>query len=408
MMLYPGYDVRSPPHVLHYGLLWNVGDGYSFDKHWHYDFDPFLCPPWNLDDVQPNEQGHRAVKGGLFPHPPSPNSFYSDGLTLLKDLLSIEPVITLNAALCERHLAKCSPSPELERQCAKAKSLEADLDKRVAALLPGLPDQCENLHQKCEQWAMSGECSKNPSYMMVTCVKACGFCLSSSDAPVVIETDAHAVHKEQVAGRDGSGGDTAADLENGVGKGGEIEQDDREGDNDDDDAYDEDDRDDAELYEDHSLRSPADRGTQGASLGISDDAVKRLLDRCRENARTWSAQEVTKCVKLARDGIEHQHHDQTDDVIDPDESPMLSTRPKKTATRTSGKDAATAKSESAPMSLAAIIAANLTMKEKLLLGLCGSYLAWFIANRRHGGAASRLSRYRKLHRDKNDRLPVRT
>ena len=35
--------------MLHYGLKWNVeGTEYEFDKHWHYDFDPFQCPPWDL------------------------------------------------------------------------------------------------------------------------------------------------------------------------------------------------------------------------------------------------------------------------------------------------------------------------------------------------------------------------
>ncbi len=39
----------EPPKVLHYGLLWQVpGTQYSFDKHWHYQFDPLSCPPWNL------------------------------------------------------------------------------------------------------------------------------------------------------------------------------------------------------------------------------------------------------------------------------------------------------------------------------------------------------------------------
>jgi hypothetical protein len=48
-MLYPGYDVVEPPKVLHYGLLWNVpGTQYSFDKHWHYSFDPLSCPPWQI------------------------------------------------------------------------------------------------------------------------------------------------------------------------------------------------------------------------------------------------------------------------------------------------------------------------------------------------------------------------
>jgi hypothetical protein len=39
----------EPPKVLHYGLLWSVpGTEYSFDKHWHYSFDPLTCPPWNI------------------------------------------------------------------------------------------------------------------------------------------------------------------------------------------------------------------------------------------------------------------------------------------------------------------------------------------------------------------------
>lgn len=35
--------------MLHYGLLWRVPNtDYSFDKHWHYQFDPLSCPPWNI------------------------------------------------------------------------------------------------------------------------------------------------------------------------------------------------------------------------------------------------------------------------------------------------------------------------------------------------------------------------
>lgn len=35
--------------MLHYGLLWRVpGTDYSFDKHWHYQFDPLSCPPWQI------------------------------------------------------------------------------------------------------------------------------------------------------------------------------------------------------------------------------------------------------------------------------------------------------------------------------------------------------------------------
>jgi hypothetical protein len=66
MMLYPGYDARSSPYVLHYGLLWHVGEGYSFDKHWHYDFDPFLCPPWNVTEIPSRVNGKGSTTGGTW------------------------------------------------------------------------------------------------------------------------------------------------------------------------------------------------------------------------------------------------------------------------------------------------------------------------------------------------------
>ena len=42
---------------------------YSFDKHWHYEFQATRCPPWDL------EGEHTDAKGGLFPHPPRASSF---------------------------------------------------------------------------------------------------------------------------------------------------------------------------------------------------------------------------------------------------------------------------------------------------------------------------------------------
>ena len=48
---------------MHYGLLFDIEQGYKFDKHWYYDFQIAMCPPWNLASPSP---------GGLFPHPPSP------------------------------------------------------------------------------------------------------------------------------------------------------------------------------------------------------------------------------------------------------------------------------------------------------------------------------------------------
>jgi hypothetical protein len=49
--------------VLHYGLIYHVG-GWTFDKHFYFDFDSHKCPPWDLAADRP--------KGGIFPPPPGP------------------------------------------------------------------------------------------------------------------------------------------------------------------------------------------------------------------------------------------------------------------------------------------------------------------------------------------------
>jgi hypothetical protein len=38
---HPTPSAHTPPAL--------QAEGYSFDKHWHYDFNPFTCPPWNLE-----------------------------------------------------------------------------------------------------------------------------------------------------------------------------------------------------------------------------------------------------------------------------------------------------------------------------------------------------------------------
>ena len=38
------------------------------------------------------------------------------------------------------------------------------------------PAGCQNDHAQCEEWAVYGECEKNPGYMMDTCRKACKAC----------------------------------------------------------------------------------------------------------------------------------------------------------------------------------------------------------------------------------------
>lgn len=174
-MLYPGYTVTDPPKVLHYGLLWKVqGTSYEFDKHWHFDFDPFPCPPWNLSPDP------RKTKKGLFAHPPSPAEFTTSGFDLLRDLLSVEPIIMLNAAFCERHLRNCPKTEELERECGRAHELEAQLDAAFSTL--ELPDPCVNRAEQCEWWASVGECEKTAGYMYSNCRLACQWCVPRDQA----------------------------------------------------------------------------------------------------------------------------------------------------------------------------------------------------------------------------------
>ena len=172
-MLYPGYSTYEPPKVLHYGLVYTVpGTSYQFDKHWHYDFDAFQCPPWNFDQDEP----YRERKGGLFHHPPHPKSFKTQGMELLRDLLAIEVPITLNAALCERHRAKCPPSDELDRECAIVDDMEASMDALLADIEKDLPDSCRDEDKRCPKWAKAGECDNNPGYMAGFCPKSCKIC----------------------------------------------------------------------------------------------------------------------------------------------------------------------------------------------------------------------------------------
>jgi len=179
-MLYPGYNVFQPPKVLHYGLTYEIeGTGYRFDKHWHYDFDPFKCPPWNF---KPTGKGSKGSLGGLFFHPPRPSSLKTKGAELLRDLLALQVPITLNAALCERHRAKCPPTEELERECGLVDQYEIEMDDLLVKAEESLPDSCRDADKRCPTWASAGECMKNVGFMTQSCPKACGICTPRNKA----------------------------------------------------------------------------------------------------------------------------------------------------------------------------------------------------------------------------------
>ena len=123
VMLYPGYSptsLREAPNILHYGVNFAISQedpklDYSFDKHWYRDFEPLNCYPWTKKDSEDR------VQEGLFPNPPHPSELSSKGINLLKDLLVMETVASLNEALCLRHTRNCPPSTELDTACRKVK-----------------------------------------------------------------------------------------------------------------------------------------------------------------------------------------------------------------------------------------------------------------------------------------------
>ncbi|KAL4516545.1 hypothetical protein Ndes2437A_g00686 [Nannochloris sp. 'desiccata'] len=198
-MLYPGYDVFEPPKVLHYGLTYEIkGTGYKFDKHWHYDFDPFQCPPWSF---KPTGKGSKGSLGGLFFHPPRPSSLKTKGAELLRDLLGLQVPITLNAAFCERHRAYCSPSEELERECGLVDEYEKEMDDMIAEAEANMPDPCRDTDTRCGTWATAGECDINSGFMEQSCPKACGICTPRSKAGLVAKKAAPALDDQEAGGK---------------------------------------------------------------------------------------------------------------------------------------------------------------------------------------------------------------
>ncbi|KAG2439207.1 hypothetical protein HXX76_004570 [Chlamydomonas incerta] len=168
-MIYPGYEPREGiPKLMHYGLLFEIGKNYSFDKHWHYDFDVTVCPPWDLKD--PKRRTH-----GIFPDPPRPSSLKKDDfIGYYKDLLAIETISTLNAAFCDYHISHCPPSEQLVSVCKEVFSLYNEAREFIQEAEASY--DCQDFHPKCAEWKESGECVKNENYMTENCRKTCDKC----------------------------------------------------------------------------------------------------------------------------------------------------------------------------------------------------------------------------------------
>eukprot|EP00887_Chlorella_sp_A99_P001114 scaffold14.g1114.t1 len=161
-MLYPGQVPIDQPLVLHYGREFTVS-GYMFGKHWfHEEFDPFQCPPW--------------------PHMKPPGTT-NPTWALYRDLLSVQVITTINAALCEHHLLHCPTSEELATECAKAKDLEKAVDMALVHVESSdneFDPLCFDSEANCAKWAGQGKCAAQPVWMHTVCRMACGLCRLST------------------------------------------------------------------------------------------------------------------------------------------------------------------------------------------------------------------------------------
>ncbi|KAK9908125.1 hypothetical protein WJX75_002968 [Coccomyxa subellipsoidea] len=112
------YHPNGAPNAIHYAWDAKVpGHDWSFNKHDYKDFVAETC------DI---EHGRR----GLFPHPPWPSQLQVKGGALIRDLLNIEVVATLNAAFCElHHSTRCSGHTVTQEECERVADLMAEIEE---------------------------------------------------------------------------------------------------------------------------------------------------------------------------------------------------------------------------------------------------------------------------------------
>ena len=174
VMHYPTYTPSEIPKLMHYGLLFEFG-GYKFDKHWQYQLDLSICPPWEL-----KEQEQKGRTAGLFAHPPSVSDLKKEGKSDLGNayygaLLSLETVATLNAAFCDYHLDHCLPTPQLYSECKRAFDIFKEMKEEVKRVEASLG--CRDLDvAKCVSLLKDGACESNKDLMGQVCRKSCNLC----------------------------------------------------------------------------------------------------------------------------------------------------------------------------------------------------------------------------------------
>lgn len=102
-----------------------------------------------------------------------------------RDLVCIEHVRMLNAAMCEYIRAHCD-QPGWPTECSTMSA--AEHDRAVLEAREAFSRSCVDLHPECRRWATRGECQKNAGYMMSTCAVSCESCTGPPTELLVKQT----------------------------------------------------------------------------------------------------------------------------------------------------------------------------------------------------------------------------
>lgn len=149
---------RGSPAVLHYGIDFQIGTAYSWNKMVFGDFDPAMCPP-----------------GGLFfGTPPSAHLVASQGARWHGGAQHGAFVVrVLNAGLCRFYRRLCAGMAQVT---CPPDERDEELPLRCPPDPAARPPCCEDADAKCWQWGMAGECTRNAAFMRASCARTCGAC----------------------------------------------------------------------------------------------------------------------------------------------------------------------------------------------------------------------------------------
>merc|ERR1719188_2384085 len=83
--------------------------------------------------------------------------------------------------MLENCAASCNSCPQPPTPAPTSAPTPAPTPQPTPAPQP--TPSCSDLNQNCGNWAASGECEANPSYMLESCAASCGVCTTPGPQP---------------------------------------------------------------------------------------------------------------------------------------------------------------------------------------------------------------------------------